>query len=229
MHRLRPEPADELLRRARSVRLGHRRHAEQKQDHVVEFVSKQLAGKNAEFAGDALAGTPRKFGLVYIDRAGRSSAELADRLRRPDGGRRAPLAETIPYALDPATIQQTALQIITRLKAAGVTTVIFSGDPVAPRDFTREATAQDYFPEWVLAARHARRHDGVRPHVRPGAVAARVRRHPAQRAHAARGQRLLALYEWFNGTTPPADDSVGVDQPHARAVRTRSPRAPGRT
>ena len=44
----------------------------------------------------------------------------------------APLAEVIPYALDPATIQQTALQAITRLKTAGVTTVIFTGDPVAP-------------------------------------------------------------------------------------------------
>ena len=36
-------------------------------------------------------------------------------------GAGAPLAEVIPYALDPATIQQTALQAITRLKSAGVT------------------------------------------------------------------------------------------------------------
>ena len=31
-----------------------------------------------------------------------------------------------------------------------MTTVIFAGDPVAPRDFTREATKQEYFPEWFL-------------------------------------------------------------------------------
>ena len=34
---------------------------------------------------------------------------------------------------------------------AKVTSVIFAGDPVAPREFTQEATAQEYFPEWVLA------------------------------------------------------------------------------
>ena len=125
-------------------------NAEQKQDHVVEFVQKQLAGKNAEFAGAALAGSPRTFGLVYLT-SGPSSAELADRFAGLMEAAGAPLVETIPYALDPVTIQQTALQTITRLKTAGVTTVLFLGDPVAPRDFTREATAQDYFPEWVLA------------------------------------------------------------------------------
>ena len=31
-----------------------------------------------------------------------------------------------------------------------MTTVIFAGDPVAPRDFTSEATKQEYFPEWFL-------------------------------------------------------------------------------
>jgi cytosine/adenosine deaminase-related metal-dependent hydrolase len=56
----------------------------------------------------------------------------------------------VPYALDPATLQETASNAITKLKSAGVTTVIFAGDPIAPRDFTQEATAQDYFPEWFL-------------------------------------------------------------------------------
>ena len=32
-----------------------------------------------------------------------------------------------------------------------MTTIVFSGDPVAPRDFTKEATAQEYFPEWFIA------------------------------------------------------------------------------
>ena len=125
-------------------------NAEQKQDHVVEFVQKQLAGKNAEFAGEAVAGSPRTFAWCTWT-SGPSSAELADRFAGLMEAAGAPLVETIPYALDPATIQQTALQTITRLKTAGVTTVLFLGDPVAPRDFTREATAQDYFPEWVLA------------------------------------------------------------------------------
>ena len=31
-----------------------------------------------------------------------------------------------------------------------MTSVIFSGDPVAPQALTRAATAQHYFPEWII-------------------------------------------------------------------------------
>jgi hypothetical protein len=37
-----------------------------------------------------------------------------------------------------------------RFKAAGVTTVLFSGDPLAPQALTQAATEQGYFPEWVI-------------------------------------------------------------------------------
>ena len=187
----------------------------QKQDHVFEFV---------EQAADRQPGVTRRrgprrrrsasSGWLYIETSA-SSTELAEQLaaRMEEAG--APLAEVIPYALDPATIQQTALQAITRLKTAGVTTVIFSGDPVAPRDFTREATAQAYFPEWVVAAStlvdtnaFARTYD------------------QQQWAHAFGVTQLAArlapdiagyptLYEWFNGEPPPADAEIGVDQPQA--------------
>ena len=70
-------------------------------------------------------------------------------LRGLDPGKRSQLGA---HYTDPATIQQQASQVITKLKTAGVTSVIFSGDPVAPRDFTKEATAQEYFPEWIVAA-----------------------------------------------------------------------------
>ena len=31
-----------------------------------------------------------------------------------------------------------------------MTSIIFSGDPIAPGTFTTEATNQDYFPEWII-------------------------------------------------------------------------------
>ena len=37
------------------------------------------------------------------------------------------------------------------MKEGGVTSIIFAGDPISPKDFTLEATAQQYFPEWILA------------------------------------------------------------------------------
>jgi hypothetical protein len=40
--------------------------------------------------------------------------------------------------------------MIAKLKDAKVTTVVFGGDPLTPTYLTAEATAQDYFPEWVV-------------------------------------------------------------------------------
>ena len=57
---------------------------------------------------------------------------------------------TIPYALDLSTAQQDASTIIAKLKSAGVTSVILASDPVFPTYLTKEATAQGYFPEWVV-------------------------------------------------------------------------------
>jgi hypothetical protein len=40
--------------------------------------------------------------------------------------------------------------IISELQTEGVTTVIYAGEPVLAAQLTREATAQGYFPEWLL-------------------------------------------------------------------------------
>ena len=62
----------------------------------------------------------------------------------------APLEADIPYELDLAKAQENARNMIAKLKDAKVTTVIFAGDPVTPGSLTSEATAQNYFPEWVV-------------------------------------------------------------------------------
>ena len=59
-------------------------------------------------------------------------------------------AVTVPYALDLSTAQQDATNVIAKLKSSGVTSVILAGDPVFPTFLTKEATAQGYFPEWVV-------------------------------------------------------------------------------
>jgi len=60
------------------------------------------------------------------------------------------VAESVAYQLDPARLQEQAASAIARFKEAGVTSIIFSGDPIAPGTFTTEATNQDYFPEWII-------------------------------------------------------------------------------
>ena len=46
------------------------------------------------------------------------------------------VTESQNYLLDPGTLQESAATVIARMKEAGVTSVIFNGDPIAPRDFT---------------------------------------------------------------------------------------------
>ncbi len=185
----------------------------QKQAHVIEFITKQLAGKNAIHAGDAFVNSPRKFGLLYLESSG-ASKDLADHFASEMEAAGTPLADVVAYALDPATIQATASQVISKMKADGITTIIFSGDPVAPRDFTKEATAQEYFPEWVVAASvlvdvtaFARTYDQDQWKHAFGVTQLPARTDP-QKVGA------YALYQWFNGTPPPAKDTIGVIAPN---------------
>jgi Periplasmic binding protein len=185
----------------------------QKQQHVVEFLTKQIIGKNAVHGGDAVKDQPRKLGLLYLENSG-AAKELADTFAANMEAAGSPFAEVVAYQLDPATIQATATQVITRMKAAGVTTVVFNGDPVAPRDFTKEATAQEYFPEWVVSASTL------------VDVSAFARTYDQEQWKHAFGVTQLAartptdqigsfyIYKWFTGSDPPADGSIGVLSPN---------------
>jgi len=186
--------------------------AEQKQVHVVEFIGKQLAGKPAVHAGEQFQETERKFGLVYVEGSAESKV-LADLMvsRLTEVG--AAPAEVIPYVLDPGSIQQTATQVIAKLKASGVTSVILATDPVAPRDFTREATSQEYFPEWIVAAAtltdttaFGRSYDQQQWAHAFGVTSLAVHVNPEISGY-------YALYKWWAGQEPAAEDSIGVYMP----------------
>ena len=181
----------------------------QKQAHVLEFLEKQIIGKNAEHGGDAVKDKPRVFGYVYLESSG-ASADLAARMGDDMEALGAPFAESIAYNLVPAEIQQTASLVISRMKAAGVTTIVFNGDPVTPRELTKEATAQEYFPEWVVAAAtlvdvtaFARTYDQEQWQHAFGVTQLAARVNPLEAGY-------FANYVWFTGVEPPADDTIGV-------------------
>lgn len=183
----------------------------QKQTHVLEFLQKQIVGKNAEYGGDAVKDSPRVFGYVYIDQGGSASPkELADRMAAEMESLGAPFAEVVAYALDPFTIQQTAALVINRMKSAGVTTIVFNGDPITPQSLTQEATAQEYFPEWIVAAStlvdvtaFARTYDQEQWQHAFGVTQLAARSNPLNAG-------AFANYVWFTGVEPPADDTIGV-------------------
>ena len=119
--------------------------------HWSNFVTRELQGRPAEYAGEpAFTKEKRVFGLVRFDesfagfqQAGKAFVGLLHR----DGVK---LAADAPYELDITRGQENARNTIAKLKAAHVTTVLFAGDPLTPSFLTKEATAQRYFPEWVV-------------------------------------------------------------------------------
>lgn len=186
---------------------------EQARIHNVEALAKQVAGRPAEHAGDPeLASQERKFGYLYIETS-EDSAASAEAYKEALAEQGVELVEMVPYVLNPATLQETAANSITRLKAAGVTTVIFAGDPIAPRDFTQEATAQNYFPEWFLNLSvlidtnvFSRTYDQQQWQNAFGLTALSTRIQPEAFGEIT-GRKI---YEWFHGEEPLAVDTIGV-------------------
>jgi hypothetical protein len=124
---------------------------EQASEHWAAFVGTQLAGRKATHAGDAsLRKQQRRFGIVrYDDQPGTFQRTFAHfkSLLKADG---VSVAADVPYQFDLSKAQETSRTVIARLKQANVTSVILAGDPLLPEFITREATAQNYFPEWVV-------------------------------------------------------------------------------
>ena len=144
---------------------------------------------------------------------------------------------------DPVGVATQAREILARMKAKGITTILYSGDPLAPKALTTEATGQDYFPEWVITGSalvdstiFSRTYD------------------QKQWAHAFGMSNLSArvspevegpayAYEWFNGTPAPAKqaaalaaqplgdlqrDPVRRPEPHPRFLPAGHLQLPGR-
>ncbi len=124
---------------------------EQASEHWAAFVGKQLARRKATHAGDAsLQSKRRVFGVVHYDDDAGTFAKSVAHFEQRLATYNVRAAVTVPYALDITTAQQDARTVIAKLKSAHVTSVILAGDPVFPTFLTKEATAQDYFPEWVV-------------------------------------------------------------------------------
>jgi hypothetical protein len=187
--------------------------------HVVSYVSTKLAGKPAEFAGDDLKDDERVFGYLRMGISD-SDENSANRMTEALGDAGVDVAETVVYPLDPVGIQEHATSAVTKMKQAGVTTVLVEADPITLPAMTAEATKQGWFPEWVLAgfpftdtSAFGRQMDqeqwahafGI-SYLPP---ASRPETNPAYQ-----------LYEWYFGEPPPAAGSLLLTYPSVALLFT---------
>ena len=120
--------------------------------HRAEYVGKRLAGRNASYAGEPLMQQRKRvFGLLYYetpDNAYRSGAQFFQKELQQKYGVSLAVVQSTPS--DYAAVQEQARSVIAKLKDANVTSIIMSEDPISPALLTKEATRQNYFPEWIL-------------------------------------------------------------------------------
>ena len=120
----------------------------------TEYVARRLAGHAARHAGDLmLAAQTRGFGLVYEDSPGQAGLRGAEALERQLHRVGVDLLDTAGFSLSGAGAaagSTEARKVVSRMRLAGVTTVLYVGDGLFPVFMTQEATRQGYGPEWVL-------------------------------------------------------------------------------
>jgi hypothetical protein len=118
---------------------------------TADFIAKQAAPGKAQYAGnDATKAKNRVYGIAHYDTTDGQYKQQFDTLKAGLKKHKITAKADQSFFLDPSKTQETARTIITKFKDAGVTTIIYTGDPLTPAALTKEATAQDYHPEWIV-------------------------------------------------------------------------------
>lgn len=180
--------------------------------HVVQYVSTKLKGGTADFAGEGSQGKERVFGLLSLAQSD-ADERSADRYVEEFADEGVDIVEKATFPLDPGRAQELATGIVAKMKDAGVTTVVVRADPITLPAFTREATKQNWYPEWVIGgyqftdtSTFARGFDQEQWSHAFGLSFLPPKAAPELNP-------AYQLYEWYHGSPPPADDSLLLTYP----------------
>lgn len=114
-----------------------------------ELIGKSLAGRPAKWSGDLLTrGQQRKFGLIYDDREDVRSGVRAFEQSLAERG--VTLAAKVGMPADIGQAGSYAPTAIAKMKSAGVNTLVSTSFFVNMAVLTKQATSQQYFPEWLV-------------------------------------------------------------------------------
>lgn len=117
---------------------------------VAEYLGKRLFDRPAKWAGGPLKNKPRKIALIAAEGAEADDDPVKQFIQTLADDYDAKLTKIQRYD-DPLALGSTGRAMLSQFKSAGVTTIVFVGDPIAPQTLTRIATEQNYFPEWVTS------------------------------------------------------------------------------
>ncbi len=109
----------------------------------AEVIGKQLVGKKAQYGGDDVKNQTRKIGVVY-DPEATDYASFTSTLAKYKG--KVTTAIEFPTTTAPTEVATVAGTAVTKMKAAGVTTVLNFSGPF--KDFMNAADKQEWTPEW---------------------------------------------------------------------------------
>ncbi|HET6811337.1 MAG TPA: hypothetical protein VFH50_10035 [Acidimicrobiales bacterium] len=104
-------------------------------------------GKPASFAGGNLKNAPRKFALLAPEN---SWYQVSVDVAQSYGNQHHCAGTKYTYSLDLGTMSQQAANLISKLKADGVTTIECGCDPIFPVYLSGQGAQQGYFPEFVV-------------------------------------------------------------------------------
>ena len=144
---------------------------------LAEYIGKELKGRPAQYAGesDSQDPDPQVRADLHLDRPGRRDADR--RTSRPAWPSTASTCDQGSPTSHPTKLQTDAPGPHRQAQGGGGHLGdLQSATRWRPGPLTTAATGQDYFPEWIITGSPADRHDHLRPHLRPEAVVARLRR-----------------------------------------------------
>ena len=172
---------------------------------TAAMICSQFNNANAVYGGDDVKNKKRVYGIAHYDTPTGDQTHTYEVLRDALTKCGIKIKTEVSFFLDTTKSQETARTVVSKLKGAGVTSVIFLGDPLNPIYMTKEATAQQWFPEWIIG-----------PTVYVDTTVFGRRYDQAQWAHAfgiglpptradQKSQEAYALYEWGYAQSPPSN------------------------
>jgi hypothetical protein len=121
-------------------------------DANVEFLCKQIVGKPATNTDDPnINGKPRKLGIVsWAGSDWGASGDVYQQALQKRCGAKFDDVETVDTFNESANSAQTWSSVVTKFKLDGITTILFGIDYVFGGQIANAATAQSYYPEWIV-------------------------------------------------------------------------------